>query len=197
MKPVAPRLKLDENPEKPVLSNKIMAECSQVPKVLHPTKRKPAKAKKAKRSIGRPPVSPDVYEAILDRLAEGEGLWKICQAPDMPSRGTVLRKAAEDPIFRDRYARAMQLGVDAMVDEIERVARDGSSDWMTAKDGTTVIDHEHVTRSRLIVDTLKWKASKIAPKKYGDKIQTELSGVDGGAIQTTHRIEFVAPKVEG
>lgn len=38
------------------------------------------------------------------------------------------------------------------------------------------LDTEHVQRSRLRVDTLKWQASKLVPKKYGDKIHQEHSG---------------------
>jgi hypothetical protein len=51
-----------------------------------------------------------------------------------------------------------------------------------------------VQRSRLMVDTRKWLMSKLAAKKYGDKVQTEISGPDGGAIQTAITVEFVRPK---
>lgn len=30
----------------------------------------------------------------------------------------------------------------------------------------------------------QWRAAKLAPRKYGDKITTELTGKDGGAIET-------------
>jgi hypothetical protein len=30
---------------------------------------------------------------------------------------------------------------------------------------------------------LQWRASKLAPKKYGDKVQQEVSGPDGGPVQ--------------
>ena len=33
-----------------------------------------------------------------------------------------------------------------------------------------------VDRSRLTVDSLKWYLCKLAPKKYGDKIDATLSG---------------------
>jgi hypothetical protein len=37
-----------------------------------------------------------------------------------------------------------------------------------------------VDRSRLMVDTRKWLLSKMFPKKYGDRVATELSGPDDG-----------------
>jgi hypothetical protein len=40
-----------------------------------------------------------------------------------------------------------------------------------------------VDRSRLMMDARKWLASKLAPKKAGDKIAAEVSGPDGGPIQ--------------
>jgi hypothetical protein len=40
----------------------------------------------------------------------------------------------------------------------------------------------------------KWLASKLAPKKYGDKVTVELSGPDGGPIRETLVVEYVRPK---
>ena len=34
------------------------------------------------------------------------------------------------------------------------------------------------------VDARRWFASKMSPKRFGDKVQTEVSGVDGGPIVT-------------
>ncbi len=48
--------------------------------------------------------------------------------------------------------------------------------------GNKVLDHEHVQRSRLRVDTRKWAAGKLAPKRYGDKLQH--TGEGGGPIRT-------------
>jgi len=39
------------------------------------------------------------------------------------------------------------------------------------------VDHEHIQRARLRVDTRKWILSKMLPKVYGDKFQV---GGDGG-----------------
>ena len=61
------------------------------------------------------------------------------------------------------------------------IADDVSGDWFTDKDGKKGLDHEHVQRSRLRVDTRKWAAGKMAPKRYGDKIQH--TGDGGGPIR--------------
>ncbi len=36
-----------------------------------------------------------------------------------------------------------------------------------------MVDHENVQRSRLRVDTRKWAAAKLAPKKYSDKLSID------------------------
>src|SRR5262249_54063811 len=36
--------------------------------------------------------------------------------------------------------------------------------------------HENIQRSRLRVDTMKWMASKLAPRKYGDRVEHDVKG---------------------
>ncbi len=70
---------------------------------------------------------------------------------------------------------------DALFDEALEIADDASGDWAVDKDGKKTLDHEHVQRSRLRVDTRKWAAGKLAPKRYGDKLQH--TGDGGGPIR--------------
>ena len=44
------------------------------------------------------------------------------------------------------------------------------------------IDPAGIQRNRLRVDTMKFLMSKLAPKRYGEKTQTELTGANGGPI---------------
>ncbi len=61
------------------------------------------------------------------------------------------------------------------------IADDGSNDFTKDKDGKAVVDHEHIQRSRLRIDTRKWIASKLLPKRYGDKLQH--TGPGGGPVK--------------
>ena len=67
-----------------------------------------------------------------------------------------------------------------LADELFSIADDSTNDFMEIEDkkGKTRIvpDNEAQARSRLRVDTRKWYLSKVLPKIYGDKVQTELSG---------------------
>ena len=134
------------------------------------TKKKPAPKK---RKIGRPSrYTPELAAKICARLAEGETLRSICRDETTPSKTTLLRWLADERNvdFRDRYAHAREMQADALFDEALEIADDASGDWVTDKDGKKTLDHEHVQRSRLRVDTRKWAAGKLAPKRYGDKL---------------------------
>lgn len=91
----------------------------------------------------------------------------------MPHESTVRSWAVSDYNgFYTQYARARDIGLDAMADEILDIADDGSNDWMAKNDPDNPgysLNGEHSSRSRLRVDTRKWYLSKLAPKRYGDK----------------------------
>jgi hypothetical protein len=58
----------------------------------------------------------------------------------------------------------------------------------------TVTVADNVQRSQLIVQTTLKRAGQLCSKKYGDKVQTEISGPNGGAIQAAITVQFVRPK---
>ncbi len=129
---------------------------------------------------GRPSLYTEALAAeICRRLAEGETLRSVCRDAVMPDKATVLRWLGDKAKagFRDQYAHARDMQADALFDEALEIADDVSGDWSTDKDGKKVLDHENIQRSRLRVDTRKWAAGKMAPKRYGDKL--DLGGSIG------------------
>ncbi len=140
----------------------------------------PKKAKK-----GRPSLYTEALAAkICARLAEGETLRAICRDEAMPAISTVMGWLfnGKHKDFSEQYAHARVRQADALFDEALEIADDVSGDWTADKDGKKTLDHEHVQRSRLRVDTRKWAAGKLAPKRYGDKLQH--TGEGGGPIRT-------------
>lgn len=129
-----------------------------------------------KPKTGRPSIySEEIVEAICLRLACGETLPAICADDGMPSESTVYNWLLdpEKSSFVERYARARALQADTFADQTIDISDDGRNDWMRKhKDGEDVyeLNGEHVQRSRLRCDTRKWAASKLNPKKYGDKM---------------------------
>ncbi len=134
------------------------------------------KAKPKKK--GRPSLYTEALAAgICRRLAEGETLRSVCRDKAMPDKATILRWLADKKKadFRAQYAHAREMQADALFDEALVIADDASDDWAEDKDGKKTLDHENIQRSRLRVDTRKWAAGKLAPKKYGDKLDIFVS----------------------
>ncbi len=138
--------------------------------------------------IGRPalPLDPVVQEHICVQLAEGRSLRDICinDADTVGiSQGTVRYYLLHDEDFFASYKQARDIGVDAMADEILDIADDGTNDYVERQtksgDTITVADTEHIARSGLRVKARQWQMSKMAPKKFGDKIQQDITNSDG------------------
>ena len=167
------------------------------PDAIKPNARKlPDKSKAANvlaaGKIGRPSgYTPAIASAICEKLADGMSLRKLCAQPAMPSMTTVMRWLADETKqeFRLHYAHAREAQADLLAAEILEIADDSSGDIIIDNDGNTRLDREFVARARLRVDARKWLASKLAPKKYGDRI--EHTGTDVGAIQHAVSVRFI------
>lgn len=138
----------------------------------------------------------DMALAICERLADGESLRAICKDDDMPARSTVFRWLSLEEGFSDLYARAKEEAAELFAEEIVEIADEECTMVRAEKHGAkpdtddglveVVFDSTAVARNRLRVDARKWVAAKLKPRKYGDKIQQELSGPNGGPIQVSH-----------
>jgi hypothetical protein len=96
----------------------------------------------------------------------------------MPAIGTFFRWLQEKPEFKERYARAKEEGCDALFEELMEIADDGKNDWMETNDPDNPgyrFNGEHYQRSRLRVDTRKWALSKLKPKRYGERMELEVT----------------------
>ena len=124
-------------------------------------------------------------EIVLAALANGQSLKSLYREnPEVPAPSTVRLWAIKDepPGFAERYALARELHADALIDEAMAIADQTDQDTITkvGKDGTEyqVPNSEWIARSRLRVDTRQWAAGRLAPRKWGDKL--DLSGsIDG------------------
>lgn len=133
---------------------------------------------------GRPTdYTEELAAEICSRLADGESLKSICDAEEMPHKATVYRWIAAHETFRDLYAHAREDQADTLADEIIDIADQSNFDTVTDADGNSRPDGEWIARSRLRVDARKWIASKLKPKKYGEKTVTEHAGPDGGPVK--------------
>jgi hypothetical protein len=117
---------------------------------------------------------------ICERMVEGETLRKICLDAEMPDRRTIFRWLTQHSEFRANYTIAIELHADHWADLAQQIADDRSGDYIK-RDGKLIPDWENVQRSRLRVDTIKWRTAKLNPKKYSDRFQ--MSGPDEKPIE--------------
>lgn len=140
---------------------------------------------------GRPSKYTDkLADAICARLAQGESIRTVCRGEDMPAVSTIFEWLRTKENFSEQYARAKEEAADAMAEEILDISDDGTNDWMERvnAEGEIVgwsLNGEHVQRSKLRVDSRKWLASKLKPKRYGDKQEVQHSG----AVEFTFELD--------
>lgn len=100
--------------------------------------------------------TPELADAICNRIADGRSLRSVCQDDDMPSRESVRRWLKEREDFRALYAEAHHERVDAMFEDMLAIADDRTIDWQERK---------------VMIAARQWAMSKVAPKKYGDRVE--------------------------
>lgn len=136
------------------------------------------KPKPKRRGIPSTHFTQEKADAICERLAAPESLRSICRSEGMPAKKVVLKWLRDIPEFRTQYEMARDDQADMLFDEILDIAEDGSNDWMERQnfDGAQIgwhINGESVSRSKLRIDARKYLASKLKPKKYGEKLEVD------------------------
>jgi hypothetical protein len=113
---------------------------------------------------GRPPIpyNPELAEALCSRLATGEPLVKVVKDSAFPSIETIYKWLRENEEFAELYARAKDDSADTLASDIHNIA-----------EGTLSGKYDS-NAARVAIDALKWTASKLKPKRYGDKISSEV-----------------------
>lgn len=98
----------------------------------------------------------DLADYICDRIANGASMRRLCEEDNMPDRTTVLRWLNERTEFAAKYARAREAQADYMDDQILDVANNSTNETANA--------------DRVKILAYQWRAAKLAPKRYGDRL---------------------------
>lgn len=104
----------------------------------------------------------ELANRICEELVGGRSIRQIAAQPWAPSEPTIYRRMASDTDFAEKINRAREAQQDYEADVcVEMADRATPEDWQVVK---------------LQIWARQWRASKLAPKKYGDKIGVEHSG---------------------
>lgn len=127
---------------------------------------------------GRPTLfTEELAGKILGRIAEGESVRSIAKDDAMPCMTTLFAWLNQHEHFRTAYEFAKQESADVYADKITYVADE------------TLAGNYEPQAARVAIDAFKWTSSKLKPKKYGDKVQQEISGPDGKPIE--HQVNTI------
>lgn len=129
---------------------------------------------KEKPTMGRPSVYSDkLANDICIRIALGESLRRICMEDKMPAQSSVYEWLLRHADFAEKYTRARELQAETQFDELtDIVDQPPELNHVVDKNGELVevkFDSSYVQWMKLRVDTRKWTAARMAPKKYGEQ----------------------------
>lgn len=118
--------------------------------------------------MGRPSKkTPELIERLCELIAQGKSARAACIEVEIDQKQLWRWLADENENeFRQHYARACEQRADTHADEIIEISDDESLD---------------PNARRIRVDARKWVASKLRPRKYGDRLDVE----HGGSINLT------------
>jgi hypothetical protein len=157
------------------------------------------------RDPGAAKYSWEKSERICEMISQGWTAPQISRDPSMPSYPTIytwrrksgeaIEKNAPCPYddFYTRYARALILRTEYFAEQIPEIADDGTNDWIEKEYVTRggekatykVLNHEHISRSRLRIEARQWLMSKLNHKQYGNKVDVMPQNPDGSNLMPT------------
>ena len=104
----------------------------------------------------------ETADSIVE-LLQTMPLKEICCREGMPHRVTVNRWMDENPEFASQCARARALQVDALVDDMADI------------EDRVLTGEIKPDAARVVLDSQRWRAIKVAPQKYGDTKQVNVN----------------------
>lgn len=116
----------------------------------------------ARRKVGRPTLySEALAELICERIAAGESLNRMCGSDGIPDATTVRKWIFDRADFAARCARARVDQADALLEEMADIEADTLSG---------AVDPQ---AARAVLSSKQWRASKLSPKRYGDRLEVD------------------------
>lgn len=129
------------------------------------TETKAKRAKAPAKRVAVPKVDKDaLIRKMLAEISSGSSMREVCGKHGVALTTFFDWVSSEE--WAEHYARAREARADVKFEELEDV----SEQAVTAENAV------EVAGLRLKADNIKWMLGKMAPKRYGDKTQTELTG---------------------
>lgn len=119
-------------------------------------------------------LTPELETIILDGIAEGVPLRQLCRDLGV-GKSTVYDRMKEDETFAGRFARAREIGFDAIAEEAFEIAEE--TPQRTPTQFGDKVDPGFVQHQKNRIETRLKLLAKWDPKRYGDRV--DLTSSDG------------------
>lgn len=147
--------------------------------------------------LGRPTIYTDeLADKICDLVAtHTEGLDELCRRFDwMPGTNVIYGWRHKHPIFSQKYLQAKQSQAELYAEETFKIASQRPT-YFDAE-GNERVDAGAVAWQKMNVNLRQWHASKLAPKVYGDKQQTEVNASAASVEAIAQRVAEINKQAE-
>ena len=147
-------------------------------------------APKPKARMGRPSLySDELADQICKALVDADcGLQRLCETrDDFPSPATVWRWQSENTDFREKVTRAKEYQQERMIyDGIEGI-EDADPEGRSG--------NARVAKAKASADARFKLAAKVAPRKYGERIQHDVTARrgDDAPAQESNPLDHLEP----
>ena len=137
-----------------------------------------------------------ICQAVLQGMRDGLSAFKACQAAGVP-QSTFNRWVDADAKLAEDYAHAREDLIERMANEVLELA-----DSEVPETGDGKRDWQAIQQRKLQVDSRKWLLSKLAPKKYGDRLELagdkenplQVQTIDASKLSTDVLAQIIAAK---
>lgn len=135
------------------------------------------------------------FNLIIKEIeSKGKGVNTACKKYNLDPR-TFFNLVDKNPSLLQQYTRALELKADVIAERIIRNSHNNANDFYTDSEGNLKPNPVAVQRDRLKLDADKWLLSKIAPKKYGDRLTLD-GEVKTGQPLTIENINMILNEIK-
>ena len=116
---------------------------------------------------GRPSsYTPEIADAICERIAGGESVTTISASEGFPSRTTIRNWMDSNPDFRSKCARAWDLQADVHAEKVRELADKCEAGTLDPN------------AARVASGNRQWLAARMSPRRWGERQQVDQRLVD-------------------
>lgn len=113
-------------------------------------------------------ISPEIVDTVIEGISGGTPLRQLARIHGF-SKSAWYRLVESDAELAGRVAQARARGFDELAEEALEIADDGTNDWIKRENGDPGVNGEHVSRSKLRIETRLKLLACWDPKRYGPK----------------------------